>query len=59
MDDDLQENNSLPMISDLPLPAVVASGDNALAKAVRRVIEEIDEEGVSFAAFGNSPSGWD
>jgi hypothetical protein len=59
LDEDLQENISIPKIDDLPLSAVVASQDNALGNALRRVIKEINEERVNFAAFGNLPIGWD
>ena len=59
MDDDLREDSSIPNINDLPLRAIVVSKDNALGNAVRRVIEEMDDERVNFAAHGSSPYVWD
>jgi hypothetical protein len=59
LDDDLREDSSIPNINDLPLRAIVASKDNALSNAQRRVIEEMDEDRVNFAAFGSIVNGWD
>jgi FXSXX-COOH protein len=47
--------SDLADVGRLPLPELFDPDDTALGNAMRRVLADLDERAVRYAAFGNAP----
>ena len=45
----------LMRVDELPIDVLIDSSDSALAKSVRRVLEQAKEKEQNYSAFGNAP----